>query len=162
MDRAGRAVRNLLRLPVRGVLPRHGLGRGANRRHRVAVGGRILGAVPAPHRAGGPAARARRDPRRLGRRPDRRLPLAPPPPGSPRLALTPRCNGRIVARVVRLSRGKEGCMRQAALAVLIVVVVAVAVVVSPAGAVKTDKLGCPTNFTRITPQQGVELEGTQL
>ena len=72
-----RALRALVRLPLRGVLPRARDRRLAARRHGVAVGSRALGDRARTVRAGRRAARRRRAPRRLRRRPDRVVPLEP-------------------------------------------------------------------------------------
>ena len=69
------AVRALVRLALRGVLPRPPQHRGAARRDRVAVGRGALGPVPAPDRGRRPPPRARRLLRRRGRDPDRPLAL---------------------------------------------------------------------------------------
>ena len=69
------AVRALVRLALRGVLPRPAQHRGAARRDRVAVGRGALGAVPAPDRGRRAPPRARRLLRRRGRDPDRPLAL---------------------------------------------------------------------------------------
>ncbi len=52
----GAALRPLVRVALRGVLPRQAQRRGAARRDRVVVGGGALGAVPPPHRGGRVAA----------------------------------------------------------------------------------------------------------
>jgi hypothetical protein len=75
--RPGRGrLRALVRVPVRGVRPRARERRVADRRYRVALGCRALGAVPAPARGGREEAPPRRSRRRRRRRADRRLPLA--------------------------------------------------------------------------------------
>ena len=68
----GRALRPLLRLAVRGVLPRPGHGRGAARRDRVARRGRAFRASPARIGARGEEAPPRRRPHRGRRRAHRR------------------------------------------------------------------------------------------
>ena len=70
-----RLLRTLLRLPLRGVLPRPGLRRLAARRDRVALGRRALGPLAAAARARRPAPLRRRRTGGRRRRPDRRLPL---------------------------------------------------------------------------------------
>ncbi len=64
----GPLLRALVRLPLRGVLPRPRHGRLAARRDRGALGRRALGAPDRPERAGRAATRARRAPDRRRRR----------------------------------------------------------------------------------------------
>ncbi len=64
----GSLLRALLRDALRGLLPRPRQRRRAAGGDRVALGRRVLGAVPAPQRAGRPQARARRDADRGGGR----------------------------------------------------------------------------------------------
>ena len=71
----GTAVRAVLHLPVRGVLPRAGVGRLAARRDREPVGRRPVGARARRERGRRAAARGRGAARRHRRHPDRRRAL---------------------------------------------------------------------------------------
>ena len=72
-----RPLRALVRLSLRGVLPRSRERRLAARRNRVAVGRRAVGPADPPHGGDGAAACRRCAARRRRRRADRRDPLAP-------------------------------------------------------------------------------------
>ncbi len=71
----GAAVRALLRLALRGVLPRPPQRRRAPRRDRVALGRGAVGALPAARRGGRPPSRRRCALRRRRRDPDRAFPV---------------------------------------------------------------------------------------
>src|SRR5204862_3122811 len=76
VPRRRRPLRPLVHLALRGLLPWPRHGRLAARRHRVALGRRLVGAAAPAHRARRAAAPARNAPRRCRRRSHRRVPLA--------------------------------------------------------------------------------------